>query len=75
MKPTHLTSLHVAAIAASQLGATDCGQIITDRGFDLWCGDRLCYWKPERGDVAQVPTGSMATTASRWTATTSRSRS
>jgi hypothetical protein len=56
MKTTHLTSLLVAAVAASQLGATDCGQVITDRGFDLWCGDRLCYWKLERGEVAQVPT-------------------
>lgn len=42
--------------AATQLGATDCGQIIKDDGFDHWCGDRLCYWTVERGDVARVPT-------------------
>jgi hypothetical protein len=43
-------------LAVSQMGATDCGQIIKDPGFDLWCGDRLCDWKTERGEVARVPT-------------------
>jgi hypothetical protein len=42
--------------AATQLGNTDCGQIIKDPGFDLWCGDRLCYWNIERGDAVRVPT-------------------
>lgn len=51
-----LSSLFVAAVAVSQLGATDCGQILTDPGFDLWCGDRLCYWTLEKGDIEQVPT-------------------
>ncbi|MCE9578124.1 MAG: hypothetical protein K8W52_33670 [Deltaproteobacteria bacterium] len=46
----------VLPLAFSQLGATDCGSIIKDPGFDLWCGDRLCDWKTERGKVAQVPT-------------------
>jgi hypothetical protein len=41
----------------SQIGATDCGGTITrDPGFDLWCGDALCAWKLERGDVRRVPT-------------------
>ncbi len=45
------------ALAVSQLGATDCGGGITrDPGFDLWCGDILCAWKLERGDVRRVPT-------------------
>jgi hypothetical protein len=44
-------------LAASQLGATDCGGGITrDPGFDLWCGDALCAWKLERGDVRRAPT-------------------
>jgi hypothetical protein len=51
-----LPTLALAAAAASQLGATDCGQIIRDPGFDLWCGDQLCSWKVERGSVERVPT-------------------
>jgi hypothetical protein len=49
------TVLFVTALA-SQLGATDCGQIIEDPGFDHWCGDELCYWKTERGEIRRVPT-------------------
>lgn len=51
-------SLLLAALplALSQMGATDCGQIIKDPGFDLWCGDRLCDWKVEKGDAQKVPT-------------------
>jgi hypothetical protein len=52
-----LPSCIVFAAAASQLGATDCdGGITRDPGFDLWCGDSLCAWKLERGDVRRVPT-------------------
>lgn len=43
-------------IAASQLGATDCGGVIRDPGFDLWCGTELCTWKIVRGDARRVPT-------------------
>lgn len=47
----------VAALAASQLGATDCdGGITRDPGFDLWCGEALCAWKVEVGDVRRAPT-------------------
>jgi len=46
----------LAAAAGSQLGATDCGQALRDSGFDLWCGDTLCAWKVERGDIKRVPT-------------------
>ncbi len=42
--------------AASQLGATDCGQVLRDPGFDLWCGDKLCSWKLVRGDAKRVDT-------------------
>jgi len=46
-----------AALAASQLGATDCGGGITrDPGFDLWCGTGLCAWKIERGNIRRVAT-------------------
>lgn len=50
------TLVVVAALAATQLGATDCGRIIKDPGFDLWCGDTLCAWKLERGTIARAPT-------------------
>jgi len=50
-----LPSLAFLAVCASQVGATDCGQIISDSGFDLWCGDRLCAWDLERGAIEQVP--------------------
>jgi hypothetical protein len=57
MKPaTSLTTLAACAIAATQLGATDCGVIISDAGFDHWCGDKLCFWDLERGQIRQVPT-------------------
>ncbi len=51
-----IPSLAVALLAASQLGATDCGQVLRDPGFDVWCGDSLCSWKLLRGDIDQVGT-------------------
>jgi hypothetical protein len=48
--------LVVLLVAASQVGATDCGQAIKDPGFDLWCGDTLCSWTVERGAITKVPT-------------------
>jgi hypothetical protein len=33
-----------------------CQPLITDSGFDLWCGDSLCKWKTETGSIRQVPT-------------------
>lgn len=44
------------ALALTQGGATECGQIIDDRGFDLWCGDALCNWTLEKGEVRRAPT-------------------
>jgi hypothetical protein len=48
--------LGLLLLAATQLGATDCGEVIRDAGFDLWCGDELCTWKLVRGDVRRVDT-------------------
>ncbi len=56
MNPKYLASAFVVAAAASQLGATNCGEITRDPGFDLWCGDSLCAWKLERGNIKEVPT-------------------
>lgn len=50
-----IPSLFVLA-ALTQVGATDCGTVVRDSGFDLWCGDELCAWKVERGEVKRVPT-------------------
>ncbi len=51
-----IPTLFIAALAVSQMGNTDCGQAIRDSGFDLWCGDQLCAWKLERGNIKRVPT-------------------
>jgi hypothetical protein len=53
-------SLFITAVAISQMGATDCGNIITDPGFDLWCGQDLCNWQTERGEIRSVPTWDQA---------------
>lgn len=46
----------VLAVAATSGGATDCGQVFDDPGFDVWCGDTLCAWRVEKGAVARAPT-------------------
>jgi hypothetical protein len=51
-----LTSTLFFAAVATQVGATDCGQALRDPGYDLWCGDDLCAWKVERGEIKRVPT-------------------
>ena len=51
-----LVSGAVVALALSQGGATECGQIIDDQGFDLWCGDHLCNWTLEKGEVRPAAT-------------------
>jgi len=50
-----LSTLFIAAIF-TQVGATDCGQVIRDSSFDLWCGEDLCAWKVTRGEIKRVPT-------------------
>lgn len=43
-------------IAFSALFSFGCQPLVTDSGFDLWCGDSLCKWKKESGSIRQVPT-------------------
>lgn len=50
-----LSTLFILAII-TQVGATDCGQVIRDSTFDLWCGEELCAWKVTRGDIKRIPT-------------------
>jgi hypothetical protein len=54
---THLLSSVLLGVATlASMGATDCGQIIDDSGFDLWCGANLCEWQVEAGEIRKVPT-------------------
>lgn len=50
-----LTAFVLVAAAAST-GATNCGEILEDSGFDLWCGPGLCKWQVESGEIRKVPT-------------------
>lgn len=50
------SQLSLLLLAATQIGATDCGQVLRDPGFDLWCGTDLCTWKVVRGDAKRVDT-------------------
>jgi hypothetical protein len=39
------------------LGATTCEtDLIDDPGFQLWCGEELCAWGLEEGEIRKVPT-------------------
>ncbi|MEZ4403964.1 MAG: hypothetical protein R3B06_28325 [Kofleriaceae bacterium] len=53
----------LVGVAVTSGGATNCGEIIDDAGFDLWCGDRLCRWQLEKGGVARASTWHEADTA------------
>jgi hypothetical protein len=55
MKHTTRTPILIA-LALGAGGATDCGQIVDDQGFDLWCGDSLCTWTLEKGQIAPAAT-------------------
>jgi hypothetical protein len=54
-KASSPSALLIVAVA-SQLGATDCGTVIRDSAFDLWCGEELCAWKVTRGEIKRVST-------------------
>ncbi|MEJ7598020.1 MAG: hypothetical protein WKG01_08945 [Kofleriaceae bacterium] len=58
MKPTinRIVIVLLSLLALSQVGATDCGGVIKDPGFDLWCGEALCSWKVVRGDARRSAT-------------------
>ncbi len=50
------SALLFAAAALTSTGATDCGTIISDPGFDLWCGPSLCDWQVEAGEIRKIST-------------------
>ncbi len=50
-------ALFLVAVYATQAGNKSCsGDLLNDSGFDLWCGDELCSWQVEKGEVMQAPT-------------------
>jgi hypothetical protein len=51
-----LTNILFLALLATQLGNTNCGEALRDPGYDLWCGEELCAWKVERGEIKRVAT-------------------
>lgn len=49
--------LFLSVVYVTQSGYDACsGDLLHDSGFDMWCGERLCSWKVERGEALQAPT-------------------
>jgi hypothetical protein len=47
----------LAAVFTTQTGYNECtGDVLHDPSFDVWCGDRLCSWQVEKGDIRKAPT-------------------
>ncbi len=47
--------LFLATVFTTQTGYNECtGDVLHDPGFDIWCGDELCSWDIEKGDVRKV---------------------
>jgi hypothetical protein len=58
-----MTRAHAFQLTLTVLGITvlsgysSCGEdLLADPGFDLWCGEDLCSWEVEQGQVEKVPT-------------------
>jgi len=46
-----------ALVAAGSFGAAACEiDVIDDAGFQLWCGESLCSWVVEEGEIRRVST-------------------
>lgn len=49
--------LMVLILACNFLAGGDCGEPINkDPGFDLWCGDSLCAWSVDQGQIRRAST-------------------
>ena len=46
----------MAILALGLLASCDPPDILDDASFDVWCGDELCSWEVEEGDVEKVAT-------------------
>ena len=51
-----ILKLVLFALAAAAIGADCDGNIVDDPTFRDWCGDSLCSWKTESGQIQRVPT-------------------
>ncbi len=52
-----VSGLLLVGLYLTQAGHNSCsGDLLHDSGFDLWCGDELCSWQVEKGDVRQATT-------------------
>lgn len=49
----HLFSAACLSVVAACLPPPD---FVDDAGFQIWCGERLCKWTLEEGDIARVST-------------------
>ncbi|MGB5698153.1 MAG: hypothetical protein WBM46_21060 [Polyangiales bacterium] len=52
-RPALLLALMACLMSAGVTCETD---LIDDAGFQLWCGERLCAWDLEEGEIRKVPT-------------------
>ena len=57
MRKFHRLLVLLLVTFACALVANGCGTpIVQDPNFHTWCGDQLCSWKLESGEIAKVPT-------------------
>ncbi len=56
MKNLRRSLVIVFVALACALFATGCDDIIKDPNFHTWCGDSLCSWKLESGEIRKAPT-------------------
>lgn len=54
----NLAATLLCAALIPMMGADgSCGDpILENNGFDLWCGDQLCFWEIEAGQAVKIPT-------------------
>lgn len=54
----NLTATLLCVALIPMMGADGgCGDpILENNGFDLWCGDQLCFWEVEDGAAVKIPT-------------------
>jgi hypothetical protein len=53
---SHAASLFVAVAALALLGADCEGNVVLDPTFRDWCGNKLCSWNLDAGNIKRVPT-------------------
>lgn len=51
-----LAKLALVLIAPFFAAGSCGGPILSNRGFDLWCGDTLCDWQVDEGAIVKAPT-------------------